>query len=344
VIPERRPSRISDVYVLAFVVHEISQTGVGKCTVPRRTIQRALHRAGGKQTSQCLSRLVEAGWLVCEKQRQIVKANRYRLGSLMDDADLHRHWVSWSSKVWSNQSILSHFSKSPLATHGSLNWSGVYVAQVLAATPQHQFTDSEVATASSGAVSLRTVRRHLQRLVEIGVVTVPAESRYQLAPDWKYALSLQERDSWESSRLQRISERTQHESERFQEMLNAGRMTSWQRAVLLAGKTCAVCLHAQATDAHEYPPKALRPRSFRPLWFPMCAACNRGQGRFLQLHPRATYEWVHVLRPANNLNQGITRAVMERHALAFSLAVQCGDVLAARSIAMRSIVLANGFE
>lgn len=342
-IPASRPNRIADIYALAFVVHEIAQAQAGKCAVPRRTVQRALHRSGGKQTSKCLTRLVESGWLECDKPKQMVKANRYRLGVLMSDQHVQQDWISWSSQVWSPHSELSMVSRSPLATHGSLNWSGVYVVQVVVASPQQQFTDTEVATASSGAVSLRTVRRHLQRLVEMGVITVPAESRYQLAPDWKRALSMHELDSWESSRLQRISERTQHESERFQEMLNAGRMTSWQRAVLLAGKTCVVCSHAQATDAHEYPPKALRPRSFRPLWFPLCAACNRGQGRFLQLHPRTSYEWLDVLHPTNNLNRVATRTLLERHALAFSLAVRCGDILSARSIVARTLTLVDGF-
>jgi hypothetical protein len=76
-----------------------------------------------------------------------------------------------------------------------------------------------------------------------------------------------------------------------------------------------------------------------PLWFPACQECNRRESRFLQLHPKESYEWLGVLKGSLTLGEKAKRLLMERYALAFNQALAAGDARKANSIAGRAIIL-----
>jgi hypothetical protein len=338
-LPRQLPKRIADTYALAYVVHCISRGFTESAAVPRRTLQRELHRACGSGVSRCLTRLVCSDWLQSDEKHQIVRANSYRLGPLFEDVEVLREWQEWSRVVWALDSTLSQITRSPLSRHGSLNFSGVLVLQVLASSTRSSLTPKEVYALSAGLVSIRTIQKALLKVVRLGIVMKLEHGAYSIDGNWQRLLEDSTRGSWEEYRAHQIADATKRESERFQRMLNRGRLTSWERLGMVTGKRCAICAQAWAEEAHEFPPNSLRNPELSPLWFPACQQCNRRESRFLQLHPRDSYEWLGVLKGSSTLGEETTRLLMERYALAFNQALAAGDVRKANSIAGRAVIL-----
>lgn len=335
-IPVSRPTELTDVVTLSFVLSQRTYGWDGFESLPRRELQRELVRSTGWLMSASLRRLVAQNWLERDSKHQVLAAHYYRPGSCFDSGQADRaEWEEFSQAMWSSESVLAPVIDAGLMAHGSLNFSGVLVFQIFVVNPMELINVQRIRNSLSSVISLSSIYVCLSRLTERGLVEKVARGKYRLNFNWRAVVSGEDFASWERERARLIDLRTRKETENFKRIFSRSGLSTEQRAKVLADNYCAFCSGSNLMEAHEFPPLAWRPPEIAPIWFALCRKCNARESRFYQMHPRLTYDWLEELSVESDLSRRTQGALFERYASAFNKALELKDHKKAQSIAAR---------
>ncbi len=337
-LPDELPKSLNDTFALSYVVYNLKSVN-GYGSQPRRELQRALTRASGQPVSRCLSRLVSQGWLEVDRKHPVLHAHRYRLGSRISADDTLVQWERFSSSIWEPTSPLSPIVDASLATHGSLNFTGVLVLAVFLFRPSTVMTASEVRDALRQSVSVRTVEYRLRTLTAMRLVERVTRGRYVLHSGWLDVISDQGFARRERTRAIRIAANTRAQTANFQRIFGRSGLSLELRSRVLEDNKCAFCGSGVQMEAHEFPPLAWRSEDLEPLWFALCRKCNAREARFIQAHPKESYQWLESLVVDSSLSTRTRNRLYERYAYEFNQQLKLKKYQKAQSIAARLMIL-----